>query len=475
MKRMRVFLCLALLIVSLWAGVQKVVYADSLPPLSLFDINSLPAVATDGNDNFTITWGFIGQGHMPGILAKRYNGNGDPIDTTAFWVNSSSEVSSLLNYDPDIATDSTNNAVITWCSYGLASSPSNIQVVYSKVPPQPTVGAAAVPTEFTAVSPQQSEGAVNLLRIPFTPVVAVDDSDNTAIAWSYLDAGTLESGIYLAIIDSSGTVGDPVKVVDNSVETTLPDDDTVEAQSAFLQVNQATNPVFFYSPAIAIDGEGNIVVTWTETGLIPFLTSNIQLPRSAVYYSKYTSSGSVVSGHDKQMVDLGFNSTVAVHDGTVIIAWNAFDLFTWKIRVMVKVFSDEIMSTPMQLGTRAGYSPAAFVDAGNYLGNTGLDITADTDGNFFVAWGGSNFLSNHIYLKKIYSDGISLSNDIQVSRGIDVNYSPSIAADTQGNIIVTWNKVSITNLLTGISSINARRYDNNLQALGDEFKVNLSY
>jgi hypothetical protein len=160
----------------------------------------------------------------------------------------------------------------------------------------------------------------------------------------------------------------------------------------------------------------------------------------------------------------------------MIIAWNAFDIFTWKIRVMVKAYSDEITSSDtLQLGTRAEYSPAAFVDAGSYLGNNGLDIATDTDGNFFVTWGGSNLLSNHIYLKKIYSDGSSLSNDIQVSKGIDVNYSPSIATDTQGNIIVTWNTVSMTKLFTGISSISARRYDNNLQALGDEFKVNLSY
>ncbi len=184
-----------------------------------------------------------------------------------------------------------------------------------------------------------------------------------------------------------------------------------------------------------------------------------------------------MSGYDKQMVDVGFNSTVAVHDGTVIIAWNVIDLFSLKIRIMASIYAGEIMSSegPIKLGTRSGYSPSAFVDAGNYLLNTGIDLAADADGNFFVAWGGSNFLSNHIYLKEIYADGGSLSNDIQVSRGIDVNYSPSIAADTQGNIIVTWAKTSPVDLFTGMSAIYARRYDNNLQALGDEFKVNLSY
>ncbi len=220
MKRIRVFLCLALLSVSLWAGLQHTVHANELTPLSLLDINSLPSVATDGNDNFTITWGYLGLGHLPGILAKRYDATGEPIDTTEFWVNSSSDASSLMNYDPDIATDSTNNAVIAWCSYGLMASESNVQVVYTKMPdPMPTVRAVPEPEKFSDIKPQQSEGEVIYSAYPFTPVVAVDDSDNIAIAWSYLDAGTLESGIYLAIIDSSGTVGDPVKVVDNMMDT----------------------------------------------------------------------------------------------------------------------------------------------------------------------------------------------------------------------------------------------------------------
>ena len=62
-----------------------------------------------------------------------------------------------------------------------------------------------------------------------------------------------------------------------------------------------------------------------------------------------------------------------------------------------------------------------------------------------------------------------------MSQGFDVNNAPSLAVDSEDNIIVTWNKVSLANLLSGIGSVYARRYDNALQALGDEFKVNLSY
>jgi hypothetical protein len=205
----------------LGVGIESVVYAGSIKPLSLIDINYAPAIATDGNDNVTIAWSYLGLGHAPGILAKRYNSTGEPIDNVGFWVSSSLAASSIFNYDPDIATDSSNNAVIAWCSYVFSSPGQNIQVVYKKVEPPETSKTDTV-TKVTAISPQQDDDGeeINLLKIPFSPVIAVDGSDNIAIAWAYYDFKSGESGIYLVVIGSDGTAIDPVKVVDNLSEGT---------------------------------------------------------------------------------------------------------------------------------------------------------------------------------------------------------------------------------------------------------------
>jgi hypothetical protein len=478
MKRITLLFCFVLLIVCVGVGINHAIYANPLAPSSLLDVNTLPAVATDSNDNFTITWGYLGLGHLPGILAKQYYANGTPVDATEFWVNSSASVSSLLNYDPDIATDSTNNAVIVWCSYSLTSTATNTQVVYTKVRPPFQAGASAAgPLQATAISPHQEDGVLNPLSFPLAPVVAVDSSDNIAIAWSYFDISTGESGIYLVVIDPSGTAGTPVKVVDNW-------DDSLIFSAAGdrnnpLSLSQiAVKPVFYYAPSIAFDVEGNIVVTWTETGLVPFVLGDISLPRTAIFYSKYSTSGSVVSGYDKQMVGTGFNSAVAVNEsGTMIIVWNTLDIFSFKTRINAALFAgpETPAEDPIQLGTRSGYTPSAFVDAGNDLFNSGIDIVANSEGNFLVTWGGSNLFSSHVYLKEVDSVEGYLSNEMQVSQGVQSNHSPSIATDSQGNIVITWNKVTPANLFTGFSSIFARRYDSNLQALGDEFKVNFMY
>jgi len=462
MKNSILLFCSFSLFAALIAGNTGNTHAQTIGPRSLFDINAMPAVATDSNNNFTVTWGYMGLGHLPGILAKRYDSNGEALDNTGFWVNSGFGSTALLNYHPDIVTDSENNAVIAWCAFGLLSSES-AQVVYTRVSPHLAAAAAdAPPATLSAISPQQEDAPQAILSIPYSPDIAIHSDDTLAIVWSYFIVGTGESGIYLVVVKPDGKAGNPVKVASN-META--DGSTV------------IHPVLYFSPSVAFDANGKILITWTAAGLQPYFL-NTNLPLCAVYYSKYDTSGKVVSGYNKQMVGLGFKSRVAVSSSnTALIAWNAIDLFSFKVRIMAALFSPTGTSSsgPLQMGISSAYTPSAFVDAGNYLSNTGIDIAADSGGNFFVTWGGSNLFNDNIYLKAIYGGGSSLSSEIKVSQGFDFNNSPSIAIDSEDTIIVAWNKVSLANLLSGIGSVYARRYDNALQAMGDEFKVNLSY
>lgn len=478
MKKMVLCSCSVLLTFCLLGGSGQDGYARSIRPLSLFDANALPAVTADSSGNYTITWGYLGLSHLPGILAKQYDTTGTPVNNTEIWINSSFGATSLFNYDPGIVTDSADNSVIVWCSYGLSSTATGIQVVYTRVEPSVFSGDGPTgPLQITAISPQQEDDSQSLLTIPLTPVVAVDSSDNIAVAWSYFDITTGASGIYLVVIDAGGTAGNPVKVVDNS-DDSLSLSAMDERGNPFSVYQTTVKPVFYYAPSIAFDGEGNIVVTWTETGLVPFLLGGIQLPSTAVYYSKYSTSGSVVSGYDKQLLALGFNSAVAVNEsGTMAIVWNTIDLISFRVRIKAALIpgTGTPSQTILEVGTRSGYTPASFVDAGNHLFNTGIDIAANSEGNFLVTWGGSNLFRSHVYLKEIDSIQGYLSNEIQVSQGVEANYGPSLATDSAGNSIITWSKGSLANVFTGISAVFARRYDSNLQALGDEFKVNFSY
>jgi hypothetical protein len=462
MKKVALLFCSVILCTALVAGNAENTNAQTIRPRALFDINAMPAVATDSNNNFTVAWSYLGLGHLPGILAKRYDASGEALDSTGFWINSGFGSTALLNYDPDIVTDSTNNAVIAWCALGLLSS-ENAQVVYTKVSPHLAASASATsPVPLSTITPKQDQDPQEILSIPYSPAIAIHSDDTIAIVWSYYTVGTNESGIYLTVVKPDGKAGTPVKVASN-IETS--DGSTV------------TNPVLYFSPSVAFDIDGKILITWTAAGLKPYFLDT-DLPFCAVYYSKYDSSGKVVSDYDKLVVGMGFNSKVAVNSSnTMLIAWNAIDLFTFKVRIMAALSTPTASpsSEPLMVEMGSGYTPSAFVDAGNYLFNTGIDIAPDSEGNFFITWGGSTLFNDNIYLKAIYSDGSSLSDEIKVSQGADFNNSPSLAIDSENNIIVVWNKVSLANLLSGSGSVYARRYDNTLQARGDEFKVNLSY
>jgi len=443
-------------------------------------INASPAVAINGNDEVTITWGYLGLGDIPTILARRYDPEGKPSDNVEFEVSSPFGAPSIFNYDPDIATDSSNNAVIAWCSYEFSYPGENIKVVYTKVPPKGSV-TTEVKRAMVVVnlSPQEGE-EINLLNIPYSPVIAVDGSDNVALAWCYYDFESGENGIYLTVVDSKGTAITPVKVADNMAEdtcTTTPTTGQTVKKTGIAPTESSVKPIFYHSPSVAIDGEGNIVLSWTATGMLPCIIEGTELPLTAVFYSKYDTSGSVVSGYDKETVGIGFNSKIAVDEsGNMMIAWNVLDILALKVRIMAAIYSTggDTEKPAFEVGV-LGYAPTSYVDNGNDYINRGIGAAADSEGNFLITWGGGDLFNNHVYLKEIYSNDYYLSNEIQVSQGFNSNYDPSIAIDSKGNLVITWNKYEIESLLGGTYSIYARRYDTNLQALGDEFKVNLSY
>jgi len=465
MRQLKMLFYGAVLIMILGVGLKSVVYADS---------NTSPAVATNANDEVTIAWNYMGQGNIPTILAKRYDGSGAPIDNAEFPVSSPFAAPSIFNYGPDIATDSANNSVVVWCSYEFSSPGENIKVVYTRLSSPNETSLAEEESQGISILPQQDDEAVeiNLFNIPFSPVVAIDSEDNMAIAWSYYDFKTTENGIYLTVVGSDGTAIEPVKVVDNTEYTcgsTTTAGTVVKENDIMQDGGVGYQSVLYHSPSIAFDGAGNITVTWTAAGMLPCIVEGTDLPLRSVFYSTFDTSGSVIE--DKETLAIGFNSTVASDSlGYTVFAWNRFNLLTLKTRIMAQMYyasGETTSSEPLEVGVQSEYTLSSYLDNGNHTSIKGMDMAADNNGNFFIAWGGKNTLSSQIYLKAIYGNGSYLSNEVQVSQGFEKNYDPSIATDSQGNVIITWNKSS--------SSVYARRFDNNLQALGDEFKVNVVY
>jgi len=212
MKKIKTLINGAVLIMILGIGMVKIGYAD---------VNILPTVAVNGNDDVTITWSYLGWGSIPSIIYKRYDKEGDPIDNVGQPASSSFGSPSFFNYDPEVATDSAGNSVIVWCTYEFSSPGENISIVYTIISsPSETSREAAAP-QIMAVSPQQDEEVeINLLNFPFAPVIAIDSEDNMAIAWATYDFKSGANGIYLATGTVTEGMSEAVKVIDNVEEVT---------------------------------------------------------------------------------------------------------------------------------------------------------------------------------------------------------------------------------------------------------------
>ena len=192
-----------------------------------FTVNNqvAPAVAMDGAGNFVVTWVSNGQdGSGYGVYAQRYDAAGVAVGGE-FRVNSFTVNNQVA---PAVAMDGAGNFVVTWESNGQDGSG------YGFYAQRYDAAGVAVGSEFR----------VNSFTVnhQFEPAVAMDGAGNFVVTWISNGQDGSGYGIYAQRYDAAGVaVGGEFRV--NSV--------TVNTQRA---------------PAVAMDGAGNFVVTWTSNG-----------------------------------------------------------------------------------------------------------------------------------------------------------------------------------------------------------------
>ncbi len=184
---------------------------------------SVPKVAGDGLGSFVVVWASYGQdGSGPGIFGRRFDPSGSP-QGSDFQVNT---FTTGTQYRPAVAMDPSGNFVVAWESDGQDGSDR---------------GVFAQRYEATG-APSGSEFQVNTYTMShqYGPAVAMDASGNFVVTWeSYAQDGSGQ-GIFAQRYDGTG------------------------AASGFeFQVNTYTSDTQ-YSPAAAMDPNGNFVVVWTS-------------------------------------------------------------------------------------------------------------------------------------------------------------------------------------------------------------------
>jgi hypothetical protein len=345
------------------------------------------SVAIDADGGFVVTWSSNGQdGNGNGVYAQRYNSAGIA-QGSEFRVNTYI-ISEQQN--STVAMDADGDFVITWTSNGQDSS---LRGVYAR-----RYNAAGVA--------QGSEFRVNTYTTSnqLYSSVAMDAEGDFVVTWSSNGQDGSGYGVYAQRYNAAGV-----------------------AQGDEFRVNTTTNVNQHYS-SVAMDAEGDFVVTWTS--------SSQDGNGEGVYAQRYNESG-VAQGREFRVntTTIGnqqYSSVAIDPDGDFIVTWssNGQDGSGWGVYAQRYNESGVAQGSEFRVNTTT---------SGNQLYST---VAMDGDGGFVVTWSsnGQQGSGSEVYAQRYNASGVALGTEFRVNSTTSNNqqYS-SVAMNADGDFVIDWS------------------------------------
>ncbi|MEH2045881.1 beta strand repeat-containing protein [Nostoc sp.] len=367
-----------------------------------------PAVAMDADGDFIISWTSNGQdGSGYGVYAQRYNSAGVAVGGE-FQVNTNTNGNQV---NSTVAIDATGDFVISWQTSGQDGSGFGI---YAQ---RYNSSGVAIGGEFQ-VNTSTNNDQVN-------PTIAMDATGNFVISWQSSGQDGSGDGIYAQCYNNTGV-----------------------AQGGEFQVNTYTDS-FQYNPTVAMDADGDFVISWTSF--------NQDGSDNGIYARRYNRAGQAQGGEFQVNSDTDYdqtNSTVAIDaDGDFVISWQSYNY--------IDGYGFEIYAQR--------YNSLGVAQGSNFKVNTNKDndqvnptVAIDADGDFVISWQsyGQDRSSKEIYAQRYNSAGVAIGSEFQVNTNTDYDQvNPTVAIDTDGNFVISWQSYSQDGFANGIY---AQRYNNNI-------------
>ncbi|MBI9038747.1 MAG: hypothetical protein JEY97_11490, partial [Bacteroidales bacterium] len=446
-------------------------FGDNFKVCDIFEssIQYNPSVAVDPNLNFVIAWLDKRNGGQWDVYAQRFSSDGTALGNN-FRVND--DVGAADQEHPTVSIDSSGNFVIAWSDerngdwdiYGQRFSHDGT----------PLGNNFRINDDITN-------------EVQYWPVNSCHKNGDFIVSWSdkrYND----DYDIYLQRFLADGTaIGDNEKVNDDiGVELQLRPDITIKENGDFIiawederngdrdiylqrylsdgstlgnnfNIEDTTN-TDQRNPSIGNDLLGNFVVCWEDLRVSFF---EIYAQRFS-YDAIPIGDNIIVSTDTGVMYQYQYNSEITVSkNGNFTIAWEDHrtgfngDIYAQSFLNDGNRIDDNFMVND-DVGSENQVSPS---------------IAKDSSDNFIITW--IDFRNNQedIYAQRFSSDGTALGNNFKVTDDTleqNIHYSPNIAADTEGNFVITWTDYR----LGFCSDIFAQLYSNDGTALGNNFKVN---
>jgi Ca2+-binding RTX toxin-like protein len=216
---------------------------------------------------------------------------------------------------------------------------------------------------------------------------------------------------------------------------------------------------FAESPqAIAMDVDGDFVVTWSSTGQDGF--------NDGVYAQRYSRAG-VAQGGEFQVNSFTTNnqrySTVAMDaDGDFVVIWSSTGQDGSDYGVYAQRYN------------AAGVAQGGEFQVNSFTTNSQRNSTVamDADGDFVVTWAsyGQDGSRYGVYAQRYNAAGIAQGSEFKVSSFTTGSQRDStVAMDADGDFVITWSSIGQDGSGYGVY---AQRYNAAGVAQGGEFQVN---
>ena len=339
-----------------------------------------PAVAADGSGNFVVAWRSVGQdGSSDGVFGQRFNSAGSSVGSE-FQVNTYTTGSQT---SPAVAVDGLGNFVVVWESY---SQGANVFGQRFSSAGSPTGSAFQVNT--------------NPAGDQIFPAVAADSLGNFVVVWE-----TYPNDVFGQRFDSAGSpVGSQFQVDTNTTHIQAFPSVAMDNLGNFIVVwdsdpdggsggvfgqrfNSAGSPVGSEfqantyttgsqgSPAVAVDGSGNFVVTWNSDGQ--------DGSGGGVFGQRFDSAGSPV-GSEFQVNSYTTNSqfvraVAADGSGNFVVVWGSWG---GQDGSLSGVFGQRFSPAGHPVGSE--FQVNSYTT--NYQGRVFPALAVDGSGNFVVVW-----------------------------------------------------------------------------------------
>jgi Ca2+-binding RTX toxin-like protein len=289
---------------------------------------------------------------------------------------------------------------------------------------------------------------------PFsTKAIAVDGSGGFVVVWTGPDGAS--SGIFARRFDSSGTAQNLFDAASSGLITT---DARVNTTTANVQ----------RLASVAADADGNFIVVWES-----FQDASSDY---GVFAQRFDKDGNRIGSETQIHTDtLGDQTEVSVAispTGEFVVSWTSDVGDGNGTGVFVRRFNSAGVAQPINPPTGVASTDDVRVNTTTAFDQRLSNVAIASDGSFVVTWSSVAQDGNGygVYAQKFSSTGARVGAEIPVNSTTAGNQQNShVAIDSNGNFVITWSSENQDGSSWGVY---ARLYDSSGNPLTGEIPVN---